>query len=122
VVRYEDEPAPDVLRADQPDLVRHKRSGKGRNQWCRKRKGLEHIPGEPTPDHDFVNALIYEKPHYYQRALCYPRPWWSRRIRHYDAKSNWWCHHYIRCTRCQKILKRGLGTDCPDYDPKAEDK
>lgn len=74
-------------------------SKKDRRRWCRGKPGVEHDPRLVLP-----SGAGPGRP-------CRPAETWVADKQYLD----WSCDHAMVCARCQRIMWRGLGADCPDY-------
>lgn len=79
------------------------RGGRGRRRrtrrWCRGKVGVEHGP-------EVVELASWTQ--HLPRSRCGYRPWARRGL-----DTAWFCQHVKRCAACGKVLRLGLGVECP---------
>lgn len=99
----------DEARADAPDMPRY-RARKDRKRWCRGKVGVEHVP-KVVMSKTWVYVLTRDG----KERGC---RWLSMNYWHPEKHQRYACYHERRCTQCGKVLKEGLGRDCPTFKPR----
>lgn len=92
-------------RASSGETIRH-RSRKNTRRWCRGKEGVEHDPVVVLRDqYRDWKPILYSKHGVTRRLPCWYPVWWPTR---------YFCAHRLVCKNCGKVLREGLGPDCPD--------